>query len=38
MHEGFLLETQTERDYLEDPEIYGRIIIKWILKKWTGRA
>jgi hypothetical protein len=25
-----------ERDHLEDPEIDGRIILRWILRKWEG--
>jgi len=29
---------ERERDNLEDTDVDGRIISKWIFKKWHGRA
>jgi len=31
---GFWLGNLRERDHLEDPGIYGRIILRWIFSKW----
>ena len=33
-HTGFWWENLRERDHLEEPDIGGRIILKWICKKW----
>jgi len=27
-----------ERDHLGDPDIDGRIILRWIIRKWDGGA
>ena len=36
MHTWFLWGNQKERDYLEDPSVEGRIILRRIFWKWNG--
>jgi len=35
---GYWWGNLRERDYLEDPGIDGRIILRWIFRKWDGGA
>ena len=34
MYAGFLWGNMRERDHLEDPDVNGRIILRWIFRKW----
>jgi hypothetical protein len=36
VYTGFWWGHLRERDCLKDVRIYGRIILKWTLKKWDG--
>jgi hypothetical protein len=36
MYTGFWWGTPRERAHLEDPVLDGRIILKWIFRKWVG--
>jgi hypothetical protein len=38
MHTGFWWGNLRERDHLEDPGIDGRIILRWIFRKWDGEG
>ena len=36
MHTGFWWGNLREGGHLKDPGVDGRIILKWIFKKWDG--
>jgi len=37
MYTGFRWENLRERVHLEDPSVDGRIILRWIFRKWDVR-
>jgi hypothetical protein len=36
MHIGFWRGNLREGDHLEDPDVDGRTILKWIFERWDG--
>ena len=36
MYTEFLWGSLRERDHLEEPGVDGRIILRWIFRKWDG--
>jgi hypothetical protein len=38
VHTGFWWGNLRERDHLEDPNVDGRIILRWIFRKWDWRG
>jgi hypothetical protein len=38
LYPGFWYGNLRETDHLEDPGVVGRIILRWIFRKWNVRA
>jgi hypothetical protein len=38
VYAGFWWGNLRERDHLEDPGVDGRIIVRWIFRKWDVRS
>jgi len=36
LHTGFWCGNLSERDHLEEPDIDGRIILRWTFRQWNG--
>ena len=36
MHKGFGEGNLREINHLEDPDVDGRIILRWMFRKWDG--
>jgi len=35
-HSGFWWGNLRERNHFEDPDVEGKIILRWIFRKWDG--
>ena len=38
MYIGFWWRNLEEREHLEDPDVDGKIVLRWIFTEWDGRA
>jgi hypothetical protein len=38
VYTGFWWGNPREKDHLENPGVDGRIIVRWICRKWDGEA
>jgi hypothetical protein len=38
VYTGFWWGNLSERDHFEDPDVDGRIILRWIFRKWDVRT
>ena len=38
VHTGFWWDNLRERDHLEDLDVDGRLIFKWMFRKWNGEV
>jgi len=38
VHTGFWWDNLQDRDHLKDEGVEGRVILKWIFKKWDERS
>jgi hypothetical protein len=38
VYTGFWWKKLRERDHLEDPNVDGRIILRWIFRRWDKRT
>jgi hypothetical protein len=36
MYTEFWWRNLRERDHLEDPDVDGKVILRWIFRKWVG--